>query len=69
MRLLNIESGPWGGFILVMTLLASAFVLYFASWFVSGLLAVAVIVVPIALVTYIFGRRIMRRLVHGKGAS
>lgn len=65
MRLVNIEAGPWGGFILVMALLASAFVLYFASWMISGIVGVAVIAL-VALVVWIVGKRVMRRLIHGR---
>ena len=67
MDLIDIEAGPWGGFILLTFLALAIAALWFTTWIVSGILLVLVVLVPIALVVYFGGRRIARRLVHGSG--
>lgn len=65
MNLFNIEAGPWGGLILILVLVGVVAALWFTTWIVSGV-ALAIVIALVALVLYFGGRRISRRLVHGK---
>jgi fatty acid desaturase len=69
MKLLNIETGPWGGLVLVVFVALAIAAIYFTTWIVSGILLVLLVLVPVALVVYFGGRRLAHRLMHGRGAT
>lgn len=66
MSYLNIEAGPWASLVLIVIVLAALAALYFTTWIVSGFALILLIIVPIGLLLYFGGKRVNRRLVHGK---
>lgn len=63
--IIDIEAGPWGGACLLLLIAFAIFALAFTGWFASGLLLILVVGIPVVIVVYVVGRRVIRRLVHG----
>lgn len=65
MDLIDVETGPWGGLVLLALLVAVIGALVFTTTFISAVLLIAIVLVPIALVLFFGGKRLGRRLIHG----
>jgi hypothetical protein len=63
--IIDIEAGPWGGVCLLLLVAFAIFAIAFTGWLASGLLLILVVGIPLTIVVYIVGRRVIRRLVHG----
>ena len=66
MSWIDVEAGPWGGFVLIVFVVLAAGAIYFSGWLLSGILLALVVVLPVCLFMYFTGRRIGHYAIHGR---
>lgn len=69
MDLINIEFGPWGSVVFIAFVILSVMAILWTSWIVSGIAFSLLVLLPIAVVVYVFGCKAKRRAIHGRRRS